>query len=151
MVSLRHGWQAAVKEGPAPGAAESLRAYDQAAASRPWFSFYKTRASAPGASDATALDLFRVVPGAAPAAIYFDGGLTYAELSSELRQYERRCWRLVEAQHQVSTLKWVDTMEAQSALEDLIEETKPAIPIECRHLDHLLSAAFRYGAGGASA
>ena len=65
-------------------------------------------------------------------------------LSSEARRYEGRGWRLVEAQHQVSTLKLVDTLEEQSILEDLIEETKPVIPEDCRHLDYLLATPFRY-------
>ena len=52
---------------------------------------------------------------------------------------------MVEAQHRVSTLKLVDTLEEQALLEDLIEETKPAIPAECRHLDYLLATPFRYG------
>lgn len=67
-------------------------------------------------------------------------------LSSEARTYRGRCWRLVEAQHRVSTLKLVETLEEQSLLEDLIEETKPTVPFECRHLDYLLSTPFRYGA-----
>jgi RES domain len=66
-------------------------------------------------------------------------------LSSELRSYEGDCWRLVEAQHQVSTLNLVDTLAEQAVLEDLIEMTKPSIPIECRHLDYLLATPFRYG------
>ncbi len=65
-------------------------------------------------------------------------------LSSEARRYEGRGWRLVEAQHQVSTLKLVDTLEEQSILENLIEETKPVIPEDCRHLDYLLATPFRY-------
>ncbi len=69
---------------------------------------------------------------------------TLDALSSEARRYECRGWRLVEAQHQVSTLKLVDTLEEQSILEDLIEETKPAIPEDCRHLDYLLATPFRY-------
>lgn len=66
-------------------------------------------------------------------------------LSFEARRYRRRCWRLVEAQHRVSTLKLVDTLDEQALLEDLIEETKPVIPVECRHLDYLLATPFRYG------
>ena len=69
-----------------------------------------------------------------------------AALSSEFRSYEGRCWRLVEAQHRVSTLKLVDTLDEQSLLEDMIEATKPAIPPECRELDYLLATPFRYGA-----
>jgi hypothetical protein len=56
------------------------------------------------------------------------------------------CWRLVEAQHQVSTLKLVDTLDEQGLLEELIEASKPAVPPDCRHLDYLLATPFRYGA-----
>jgi RES domain len=71
---------------------------------------------------------------------------TPAALSSELVSYQGLCWRLVEAQHRVSTLKLVDGLDEQSLLEDLIEHTKPFIPLECRHLDYLLATPFRYGA-----
>jgi hypothetical protein len=67
-------------------------------------------------------------------------------LSSEFRRFEGRCWRIVEAQHRVSTLKLTDTLAEQALLEELIEETKPTIPPECRHLDFLLATPFRYGA-----
>lgn len=67
-------------------------------------------------------------------------------VSSEARAYRGRCWRLVEAQHRVSTLKLVDTLEEQALLEELVEATKPVIPQECRHLDYLLSTPFRYDA-----
>jgi hypothetical protein len=67
-------------------------------------------------------------------------------LSSEVRELSGSCWRVVEAQHQVSTLKLVDTVEEQATLERLIEQSKPAVPPECRHLDYLLSTPFRYGA-----
>jgi len=56
------------------------------------------------------------------------------------------CWRLVEAQHHVSTLKLVDSIAEQGLLEDLIEATKPPLPPECRDLHYLLSTPFRYGA-----
>ena len=55
------------------------------------------------------------------------------------------CWRLVEAQHHVSTLKLVDNLDEQTLLESLIEDTKPPVPTECRHLHYLLSTPFRYG------
>lgn len=58
---------------------------------------------------------------------------------------EGKYWRMVEAQHRVSTLKVVDTLHEQALLEDLIEETKPQIPLECRHLHYLLATPFRYG------
>lgn len=70
---------------------------------------------------------------------------TPAALSSEAVACRRRCWRLVEAQHRVSTLKLVDTLEEQALLEDLIEATKPPVPPECTHLDYLLATPFRYG------
>jgi hypothetical protein len=70
---------------------------------------------------------------------------TRVALSSEFRSCDTACWRLVEAQHRVSTLKLTDTLAEQALLEDLIEGTKPAIPPECRHLDFLLATPFRYG------
>ncbi len=71
---------------------------------------------------------------------------TPAALSSEFRAVSGAWWRLVEAQHQVSTMKLVDTVEEQSLLEGLLEETKPALPPECAGLDYLLATPFRYGA-----
>lgn len=67
-------------------------------------------------------------------------------LSSEFRAFAGPCWRLVEAQHQVSTLKLVDSLAEQAVLEDLIERSKPIVPPECRHLDFLLATPFRYNA-----
>ena len=71
---------------------------------------------------------------------------TPAALRSELRPYEQRVWRVVEAQHHFSTRKIVDTATEQNLLEDLIEKAKPPVPIECRGLDWLLSTPFRYDA-----
>jgi hypothetical protein len=70
---------------------------------------------------------------------------TPAALSSEARSLSGICWRLVEAQHHVSTLKLTDSVIEQKVLEDLIEATKPLIPPECRHLHYLLATPFRYG------
>lgn len=67
-------------------------------------------------------------------------------LSSEVRPYKGFGWRLVEAQHRFSTLKLTDDLAEQEVLERVIEETKPDIPPECRRLDYLLAAPFRYGA-----
>jgi hypothetical protein len=66
-------------------------------------------------------------------------------LSSSARSFSGRCWRFVEAQHRVSTLKLTDTAPEQARLEFLLEESKPAIPEECRHLHFLLFTPFRYG------
>ena len=71
---------------------------------------------------------------------------TPAELSSDARALAGVCWRVVEAQHHVSTLKLVDSVAEQEILEDLIERTKPPLPPECRDLNYLLSTPFRYGA-----
>ncbi|MCC6778387.1 MAG: RES family NAD+ phosphorylase [Hyphomicrobiales bacterium] len=70
---------------------------------------------------------------------------TPAALSSDARKLAGICWRLVEAQHHVSTLKLVDSVDEQEVLEELIEATKPSLPPECRDLHYLLSTPFRYG------
>ena len=70
---------------------------------------------------------------------------TPAALSSELRSFSGTCWRVVEAQHQISTLKLVDDLAEQQLLEEIIEETKPQFPKDCAHLDYLLATPFRYG------
>ncbi|WP_188821029.1 RES family NAD+ phosphorylase [Brucella endophytica] len=70
---------------------------------------------------------------------------TPAALRSEARPHEGSCWRLVEAQHRVSTMKLVDTLDEQGLLEDALEVTKPPLPPECRGLDYLLATPFRYG------
>jgi len=71
---------------------------------------------------------------------------TPAALSSDVRALAGICWRIVEAQHHVSTLKLVDSVAEQELLEELIEATKPPLPPECRDLHYLLSTPFRYGA-----
>jgi hypothetical protein len=71
---------------------------------------------------------------------------TPAALSSDARALEGICWRLVEAQHRISTLKLVDSVDEQAVLERLVDDTKPPVPPECRGLDYLLATPFRYGA-----
>ena len=71
---------------------------------------------------------------------------TPVALSPERRRLSGTCWRAVEAQHRVSTMKIVDTLAEQSLLETVLEQTKPPIPAECRHLHYLLATPFRYGA-----
>ncbi|MBB3235521.1 RES family NAD+ phosphorylase [Phyllobacterium endophyticum] len=70
---------------------------------------------------------------------------TPAALRSESRSLHGACWRLVEAQHRVSTMKLVDTLDEQALLEDELEATKPPLPPACAHLDYLLATPFRYG------
>lgn len=62
---------------------------------------------------------------------------------SEIRPLRLDAWRFVEAQHQVSTRKLVDTLGEQAVLEDLIEAAKPADPGRGR-LHYLLATPFRY-------
>lgn len=69
---------------------------------------------------------------------------TQDALRSEARAYAGPAWRLVEAQHRVSTLKLVDSLAEQAALEEILEETKPPLPAECRAIDYLLATPFRY-------
>lgn len=71
---------------------------------------------------------------------------TPADLSRECRPLAGTCWRVVESQNRVSTMKLVDTLEEQAMLEELLEPTKPPVPAECQELDYLLSTPFRYGA-----
>src|SRR5215218_6478406 len=71
---------------------------------------------------------------------------TPAALSSETRPLSGICWRLVEAQHRVSTLKLVDTVEEQAILEEQLQATKPPLPPGAERLHYLLSTPFRYGA-----
>lgn len=70
---------------------------------------------------------------------------TPAALRSEARARSGTGWRLVEAQHRVSTMKLVDTLDEQALLEAELDRTKPPVPPECRHLHYLLASPFRYG------
>jgi hypothetical protein len=65
---------------------------------------------------------------------------------SEFAPFSGDAWRLIEAQHRVSTMKLVDDLDEQALLESVIEDTKPPLPAECRNLDYLLYTPFRYGA-----
>lgn len=66
--------------------------------------------------------------------------------AQDLSPLEQPAWRLVEAQHIVSTLKLVDGLDEQQLLEQILEETKPSVPADCEGLDYLLSTPFRYRA-----
>jgi len=62
---------------------------------------------------------------------------------SELRVLRLSPWRVVEAQHQVSTRKLVDSTEEQILLEELIDSVKPP-DITRGRLHYLLFTPFRY-------
>ena len=66
-------------------------------------------------------------------------------LRSEHRQIKKLFWRCVEAQEVVSTLQLVNTLKEQALLEDILEETKPPVPPECKGLHFLYMTPFRYG------
>jgi RES domain len=69
---------------------------------------------------------------------------TPTALSCEARAYRGKGWRLVEAQHRVSTLRLVDRLAEQALLEVMLEESKPPLPDDCAGLDYLLATPFRY-------
>jgi hypothetical protein len=62
---------------------------------------------------------------------------------SKLRSLHVDPWRVVEAQHQVSTRKLVDTAAEQVLLEELIDRVKPPDPT-AGALHYLLATPFRY-------
>ncbi len=64
--------------------------------------------------------------------------------SCGIRALAGTCWRLVEAQPLVATMTLTGTLDEPQILEDLIEASMPPMPAECRSLDYLLSAPFRY-------
>ena len=53
-------------------------------------------------------------------------------------------WRGVEAQHVVSTMRLVDTLDEQAELERILERSKPALPPTAVPRHYLLSTPFRY-------
>src|SRR5437868_4446832 len=69
-----------------------------------------------------------------------------AARSSDARAAAGHCWRVVEAQNHVSTLKLTDNRAEQALLETIIEAVKPPVPADCEHLDFLLATPFRYAA-----
>jgi hypothetical protein len=70
---------------------------------------------------------------------------TSTELASEHRSYAGSVWRLVEAQHRISTNRLSANLAEQAQLEHLAEAVKPELPENARHLDYLLASPFRYG------
>jgi hypothetical protein len=69
---------------------------------------------------------------------------TPPELASEARAYARLLWRVVETQHTASTMRLVDSLEEQAALEEVLEASKPPLPPGVRALPYLLATPFRY-------
>lgn len=69
---------------------------------------------------------------------------------SDSARLSARLWRAVEAQHVVSTRRLVDSLEEQRLLEDVLESTKPPVPVSAQRLHYLLFTPFRYPAPHAS-
>lgn len=63
--------------------------------------------------------------------------------TSEIKPLQVSPWRVVEAQHQLSTRKLVDSAEEQELLEEMIDRVKPA-DITRGRIHYLLFTPFRY-------
>jgi hypothetical protein len=70
---------------------------------------------------------------------------TPTALASEFRAYAKTVWRVVEAQHRISTNRLTDDMVQQARLEELAEAAKPVLPKAARGRHYLLASPFRYG------
>jgi len=71
--------------------------------------------------------------------------LTVVPAATHFVNYRGRAYRLVEAQHRISTSRLTDSLMEEERLEALIEQLKPAMPETARHLHYLLATPFRYG------
>ncbi len=69
---------------------------------------------------------------------------TPTAVASKATTQNFRLWRAVEDQRHASTLALVDTLEEQTLLEMLLNESKPSIPKDAQTLDDLLYTPFRY-------
>jgi hypothetical protein len=71
-------------------------------------------------------------------------GLWKEEWFGQATSARRKLWRGVEAQHRVATMRLVDNLAEQELLEQLIEASKPPLPIDSQGLHYLISTPFRY-------
>ena len=65
-------------------------------------------------------------------------------VASEAGRRSLQLWRAVEAQHIASTTRLVDSLDEQDLLEQILDQTKPALPLEAAGLHYLLATPFRY-------
>ena len=70
---------------------------------------------------------------------------TPTALASEFRRYRRTVWRVVEAQHRISTNRLTSDLTEQQRLEELADDAKPDLPKSAHGLHYLLASPFRYG------
>jgi RES domain len=75
---------------------------------------------------------------------------TPTALASEFRVYAHEVWRVVEAQHRISTNRLASDLRDQARLEELAEAAKPVLPKAARGKHYLIASPFRYGHNVAS-
>ena len=66
------------------------------------------------------------------------------EGATQLQTICGTAWRLVESQEQIATLGYVDTLEEQALLEELLDAVKPPFPGNSDNYHYLLKTPFRY-------
>lgn len=66
------------------------------------------------------------------------------EGATHLQTIAGTAWRLVESQEQIATLGYVDTLEEQALLEELLDSVKPPYPANSETFHYLLKTPFRY-------
>lgn len=76
--------------------------------------------------------------------------MTQAPSTSDFITYQATVFRMVEAQHRISTSRLTDSLAEEERLERLVEEVKPPMPEMARGLHYLLATPFRYGHRSAS-
>ena len=64
---------------------------------------------------------------------------------SDFVSYQGTVFRLVEAQHRISTSRLTNSLADEERLEQLIEQSKPPLPEKAQGLHYLLATPFRYG------
>jgi len=70
--------------------------------------------------------------------------------AKDFHSYNGVVWRVVEAQHRISTNRLAVNSDDQALLELLVDRVKPALPPAARGLHYLLATPFRYGHSRAS-
>jgi hypothetical protein len=76
--------------------------------------------------------------------------LTSVPTPFDFVDYNGSVFRMVEAQHRISTSRLTASLADEERLEQLIEQVKPALPEAARKLHYLLATPFRYGHRSAS-
>ena len=71
--------------------------------------------------------------------------MTDVPAPTDFVHYGGTVFRLVEAQHRISTSRLTDSLAEEERLEALIEGAKPSLPDAAKGLHYLLATPFRYG------